>query len=179
MAQETVPNQPEVGKRAFEAVAVAFTPDGRMLATGSGYREEGGALILWDPITSRRRVLGTDRFGIRTVAFSPDGRLVAGAGWGKSIRLFEVASGKERAVLRRQEELPAAEEAWPERLVNNIAFSPDGTLLAAANGNGTIKLWDVAKGRSLRTLSGHRGASLGWHSSPMAKPWPPPAQTLL
>jgi RNA polymerase sigma factor (sigma-70 family) len=153
--QEAAPNQPEVGKRSFEALAVAFTPDGRMLATASGYRDEGGALILWDLTTGRRRVLRTDRYGIRTVAFSPDGRTLAAAGWDRFVRLFEVATGKERVALRWQEESPAGQEPWYQRLVSTVAFSPDGKILASAGGDGQIKLWDVARGQSLRALSGH------------------------
>ena len=41
--------------------------------------------------------------------------------------------------------------------VQSIAFSPDGGTLASGSSDDTIKLWDVATGRELRTLQGHTG----------------------
>jgi RNA polymerase sigma factor (sigma-70 family) len=145
----------DVGQHAFEALVAAFSPDGKILAIASGYRDEGGALTLWDLTTGRRRGMRTDRFGLRTVAFSPDGKTVAAAGWDRFVRLFDTASGKERVAFEWQEEAVAAQEPWYNRLVSTVAFSPDGTILAAACGDNQIRLWDVARSQRLRTLSGH------------------------
>src|SRR3954452_508528 len=53
---------------------------------------------------------------------------------------------------------PAAELKGHTALVYSIAFSPDGKLLATASFDNTVKLWDFAAGKEVRTLTGHTGA---------------------
>jgi WD40 repeat protein len=75
------------------------------------------------------------------MAFSPDGKTLASAGQGKTITLWDVRTGKERATLTEHTN-------WG---MTSVAFSPDGKTLATASGHyqsanrwrGTIKLWDV------------------------------------
>ena len=80
------------------------------------------------------------------VAFSPDGKTLASGSEDKTIKLWDVATGKEQATLKGHTE-------W----VKSVAFSPDGKTLASGSGDSTIKLWDVATGKEQATLKGHHG----------------------
>ena len=70
---------------------------------------------------------------VYSVAFSPDGKLLASVGDNDStIKLWDVATGKERATLKGH-----------KHDVMSVAYSPDGKTLASGSADKTIKLWDV------------------------------------
>ncbi len=83
---------------------------------------------------------------IYSLAFSPDGHTLASAGWDEWIRLWDLETGAERAVLEGH-----------KSEVYCLAFSPDGKTLASgsANNNSVVKLWDVATGGEQTELVGH------------------------
>ena len=129
---------------------VAFSPDGRLLATASG----DGMTRLLDPATGERlRTLaqGDAIWGhgnaVWGVTFSADGRLLATASGGMlsgTACLWDPATGE------RLRTLDHGNAVW------GVAFRPDGRLLTTAGGSsfgGTACLWDPATGKPLRTLA--------------------------
>jgi WD40 repeat protein len=80
---------------------------------------------------------------VQCLCLSPDGRTLAVGCRDNTVRLWEVAAGRERAVLE-------GHTGW----AHGLAFSPDGKVLASGAYDGTVRLWDAATGRALATLTG-------------------------
>ena len=81
---------------------------------------------------------------VLSVAFSPDGTRLASGADDNTVRLWDVATGKETARLEGHGD-------W----VRSVAFSPDGTRLASGADDNTVRLWDVASGKETARLEGH------------------------
>ncbi len=139
--------------RTFEGHAkaphfLAFSPDGKLLATGSGdpflrgsSRERDG-LRLWDTATGKELAKLGHAEGVSGVCFSPDGRRLY-CGSDMSVRVWDVKAKKE--IL-----FGAGHRGW----VGAIAYSPDGGTLASAGSDTTVYLWDAQTRTVRRTLQG-------------------------
>jgi WD40 repeat protein len=114
--------------------AVAFAPDGRILAIG----DETGTVSLWRlPNAEFVATLAPEETGgevdwTNTVAFSSRGDLLAVGYRSGNVRFWDHAAGRHVADLR------AARAA-----VSGLAFSPDGTMLATSSWDATVRLWGI------------------------------------
>lgn len=131
--------------------AVAFTPDGRLLALGSRERciqlrsLPDGRLqaTLKDP-GEGATAAGSD--AVNALAVTPDGKWLVSGVAEKTIRLWSLPDGKLRATL-----------SGHSQAVNSVAVSPDGTRLASGSTDKTVRLWLLPAGTSETTLTGHSG----------------------
>ncbi len=135
---------------------VSFSPDGKILATSSHDKK----IRLWEVPSGKLvgTLTGHER-PARGLAFLPDGTLVT-AGLDRTIRFWDTAAGKER-------------KAWQTGLaLNSVAVSPDGTLLAAAEGAweskgpARLQVWEIANGKVKLALAGHDTRIIGLAFTP-------------
>jgi WD40 repeat protein len=128
--------------RVAMATCAAISPDGRLLVTGEGMRP--GTARLWDvdPEKDIRFEPGTERVEevrgfvgnadvVSAVAFSPNGQRILTGGGDQTVRLWDVATGKELLKIDAQVGRGG---------VSSVRFSPDGRTILAA-GNGGVAVW--------------------------------------
>ena len=90
--------------------------------------------------------------GVNAVALSPDGRTALSGGGDGTLKLWDVATGKELRTLSAH----SIRSFFGLNIINSVAFSPDGRTALSGSEDDTLKLWEVATGKELRTFSGHK-----------------------
>jgi WD40 repeat protein len=126
---------------------IAFTPDGRMLATASFRSNE---VLLWDVRTGVRLGRGPHEMA-GGVIVTPDGRTLISAGWDRAVRWWNLPDLRPRVAVTLPEQIDVAGSLADARL-HWIACSPDGRLLATANLDGVVSVWDALNRKLLHSF---------------------------
>ncbi|MCX5402704.1 helix-turn-helix domain-containing protein [Streptomyces sp. NBC_00335] len=190
LSTQSQPFLARLGGHGGPVNAVAFAPDGRLLATAGS-----DGKVLLRRVADRSTVAAFTAPGrVRTVAFSPDGRTLAAGSTDGPVRLWPVGAGGgavsvlpastagARAVAFAPDgdtlAIAAADGTIQLRdpdgehgehavltghtaRVNALAYAPDGRSLVSAGADGTVRLWDTRRAEPAGVLEGHTGEVLG------------------
>lgn len=126
--------------------ALAFSPDGQLLATGSGDPSRSGELKIWlvENGTLVGAVPDAHSDTILGIEFSPDGRYLATASTDRFAKVFEV----------KTRQLAKTFEGHTHHVLD-VAWKADGKILATCGADGDIKRWDFETGEQKQTISGY------------------------
>ncbi|MGF2035134.1 MAG: NB-ARC domain-containing protein [Nostoc sp. CmiVER01] len=131
--------------------SVAFSPDGRCLATS----DTNGEIHVWDVSNSKQLFSCKEHNSwVWNIAFSPVYPVLASCGQDNTIKLWDTTTGECFKTLYGH-----------TSIVTAIAWSPDGQLLASTSYDHTVKVWHLATGQCVQTLQGHNACvwSVAFH----------------
>ena len=143
-------SRPLVKAHRAEVLAVAFSPDGRAVATG----DDAGVARVWTLRTGAEAELNGHENAISSVAVSPDGRSLVTASQDETARIWDLSSRRTLAELRGHNDL-----------VLGAAFAADGRTVVTGGADGTVRVWAVEADPVLNELQANsmRLHDVGFH----------------
>jgi WD40 repeat protein/energy-coupling factor transporter ATP-binding protein EcfA2 len=130
-----------LGGHEREVNSVAFSPDGKLIVSGSG----DNTVRLWD---IEGNAVGQPFQGhedyVKSVAFSPDGKLIVSGSYDKTVRLWDIEGNPVGQPFQGHEDY-----------VKSVAFSPDGKLIVSGSRDKTVRLWDIEGNPVGQPFQGH------------------------
>jgi WD40 repeat protein len=132
---------------------IVFSPNGNVIASGGWAK----TIKLHSLIGKKTIDIDTGRT-IYSIAFSPDSQTIVSGGDNGKLRLWDVATGKEKTeiIFKNNHSSDAHSDA-----IYGVAFSPDGETIASGSWDRTLKLWDAKSGAFKKVLRGHKGLVYG------------------
>ena len=130
---------------ADRVLALDFSPDGKVLATGGGVPSRSGELKIWNVADGAlvREIKDAHSDTIFSVRFSPDQKHLASGAADKLMKVFNVGDGK----------FVRSFEGHTHHVLN-VSWMRHGRTLASAGADSAIKIWDFASGEQKKTIGG-------------------------
>lgn len=127
------------------ANSIAFSPDGKTLAIGSGEPSRSGDITLWDIETGKLTKDYAERHldSVFALDFTPDGKLLASGGADKAVRITDLSTGKVVKVFEGH-----------THHVLGVTWRADGRMLASSGADNVVKVWDWTTGDRRKNVDG-------------------------
>ncbi len=131
---------------AARVLSLAFSRDGKWLATGGGEASRSGELFIWDVATQTLAKEFKDAHSdtVMSIEFSRDGKLLVTGAADKFVKLWDIAAGK----------LIKAFEGHTHHVLG-VSIKADNSLIASAGADNAIKIWNIETGEQARTIPGY------------------------
>jgi WD40 repeat protein len=144
-----VPRDRTLKGHTSEVTSLAFSPDGKRLASGSGNFDKPGEVKVWDTTTGQELLSLNGRTGnVKSVAFSIDGKQIIqiiSMSNGQTVKVWDAEKGQELFTLKGG--VGGVFKVW---------VSPDGKRFASTSeDHGTVKVWDAQSGQETLSIKGH------------------------
>ena len=143
--ERTIGSVDDPSQLVDRVLALDFSADGKLLATGGGLAARSGELKLWNVADGKfvREIPAAHRDTIFAVKFSPDGQYLATGAADRLMKVFRVADGS----------LVRTFEGHSSHVLG-VAWQADGHVLATCGADNVVKLWNFDTGTPLRTMRG-------------------------